>query len=48
MGEVSNNVECKVPLNVPIFEAIPSEIVIENFTPLVPIEKIFKLRNKDQ
>ena len=37
----------KVPLGVPLFEAMPLEIIIENFEPLQSITRTFKLRNRD-
>lgn len=45
--EISNNMDCKVPLGVPLFEAMPQEIIIENFEPLQSITRTFKLRNRD-
>jgi hypothetical protein len=31
----------------PLFEAMPQEIIIENFEPLQSITRTFKLRNRD-
>ena len=34
-------------MGVPLFEAMPREIIIENFEPLQSITRTFKLRNRD-
>ena len=45
--EISNKMDFKVPLGVPLFEAMPLEIIIENFEPMQSITRTFKLRNRD-